>query len=124
MPLFRRATPESEKNNAFLIYSEFGPDLRIPRSERLSAEFRGLSETRLTGWIEDFKAVDASIWELAREGGPRGISKEEFSGVLLTRHPFLQQSGLDRAWSWGGYYAAHEGWLPPSSMPSSPPAGA
>lgn len=121
MPLFHRATPEAEKNNAFLIYSEFGPNLRIPRRERLAAKFPGLSENRMTAWIEDFKAVDASIWELAEEGGPRGISKEEFSGVLLRRHPFLRQSGLDRAWSRGGYYAAHEGWLPPGSTPRHPP---
>jgi hypothetical protein len=116
MPPFRRATLETEKNNAFLIYSDFGPNLRILRLEQLTAESPGQSAMRLTGWIEDFKAVDASIWELAREGGPRGIGKEESSALLLSRHPFLRQSGLDKAWSRGGYYACHDGWLPSGTL--------
>ena len=106
---------EAQKNDAFLIYSEFGPNRRIPRLKRLATKFPGHSATRLKEWIEDIKAVDTSIWELAREGGPRGMGKEEFSTLLLSQHPFLQQSGLDQAWSMGGYYACHEGWLPPSS---------
>ena len=37
--LFRKPTIEELKNKAYIIYTEFGPKLRIPRDKRLADKF-------------------------------------------------------------------------------------
>ena len=108
------------KSAAFEIYMEFGPQLRIPRDERLSKLFPDQPREEISAWIEDFKSVDAEIWRLAEEGGDTARSHEEITRILKTQFPFLEASALNVASTRIGYYVWHEGYALPKKEPHQP----
>jgi len=104
------AQSDSIKSKAYLIFSEFGPDLRVPRQKRLADEFKSMSEERIQTWLADFQDLDKKIWKLAEEGGRKNFHREEFRESLTLEYPWLNEAGLQRAWSRCAYYIVHEGY--------------
>ena len=95
---------------AYEIYEEFGPDMRIPRIQRLKDAFPDLQPTDIDELLEQMKLVTETVWKLAERGGEAKIKKEEILDVLQTEHPFLTDVGLNRARFLINYYAWHEGY--------------
>ena len=110
MWLFKKPTPDDLKNNAYLIYSEWGPDLRIPREERLAKQFPHIPEDLRQAWIEEFKRIDREIWEVAEEEGPKVHTSGSCRKRLKKAFPFMNRAALNRACFLAEYYAFHEGY--------------
>jgi hypothetical protein len=104
------AVIDEGKSRAYIVYSEFGPSLRTPRSERLASEFPGISTATIEAWLNDFKAMDTFIWKLAEEGGKANFHIDDFHQSFSRAYPWLNETGLDRAWSRCAYYIFHEGY--------------
>ena len=98
------------KNEAYLIYSEWGPQRRIPRDQRLAECFPHIPENIRIAWMKEFDQVEAAISEAAKTGGPRTGSFEVFARQTRLTFPFLSDEALHTAWSRAGYYAWHEGY--------------
>jgi hypothetical protein len=98
------------ENQAYLIYSEWGPEIKIPRDERLADRFPDISADIRRAWMTEFDRVEAAIWKVAEEGGPRTGSFEAFTRRMKKAFPFMHAEALRRAWSRAGYYAWHEGY--------------
>jgi hypothetical protein len=97
-------------SEAYLIYSEWGPMRETPRTERLADCFPEESTAVLAAWMEEFERIDAEIWRIAADGGPRTWSFSKFKKRLRVGFPFLNDTALQRAWTLTGYYTAHEGY--------------
>jgi hypothetical protein len=97
-------------SEAYLIYSEWGPARATPRAERLATCFPDETAVLRAAWIEEFERINAEIWRIAAEGGPRTISFARFKKRLKAAFPFLNDAALQRAWTLTGYYTAHEGY--------------
>ena len=106
----RNIQPDKLKSEAYLVYSEWGPDRRIPRPERLATLFPGTDEATRTAWMAEFDRVEREIWRFAESGGPRLHSFEDFKKRLRAAFPFMDDHALGRAWSLATYYTAHEGY--------------
>lgn len=98
------------KSDAYLVYTEWGPDRRIARPERLAALFPGVDEATRVGWMEDFDQVERAIWRYAETGGPRLKSMSAFRNHMTAAFPFMNDDALGRAWSLAVYYTVHEGY--------------
>ena len=98
------------KSNAYLIYSEWGPHLRIPREARLAECFPDVAEKTRAEWIEEFKRIEHEIWKVAEEGAPKRYSLDAFKGRMSGLFPFLNPEALSQAWNRACYYAWHEGY--------------
>src|SRR5262249_36551068 len=98
------------KNKAYLIYSEWGPELRIPREKRLADLFQQIQEDIRVAWIEEFKRIDGEIWKVAEEGGPKVYTLESFRERMNKTFPFMNKAALQRGWFLAQYYAWHEGY--------------
>jgi len=110
MPSPRSASLAETQSQAYLIYSEWGPESRIPRDERLADRFPEISTDTRRAWMTVFDQVEAAIWKIAEAGGPRTSSFEEFCRRMQETFPFMNDEALRRAWSRAGYYAWHEGY--------------
>ena len=107
----RRNNSQDElKSQAYLVYSEWGPERRIPRPERLAALFPGTDGTTRATWMADFDQVEREIWRFAESGGPRLHSFEDFKKRMKATFPFMDDHALGRAWSLATYYTVHEGY--------------
>lgn len=106
----RRAAPDELKSQAYLVYSEWGPLLSIPRDERLADLFPNTTPTERAGWIADFKAVDREVWRIAETGLPRTGSYHDFEKQLSKAFPFMNRDAVGRAWALATYYTVHEGY--------------
>ncbi|MFN8594728.1 MAG: hypothetical protein U0559_00885 [Anaerolineae bacterium] len=98
------------KNEAYLIYSEWGPPRLIPRDQRLAERFPHIPEDMRIAWMKEFDRVEAAIWKAAETGGPRTGSFAVFVRQMKAAFPFLSDEALRTAWSRAGYYAWHEGY--------------
>ncbi len=98
------------KNQAYLVYTEWGPDLLIPRDERLADQFPEVTADVRHAWMTEFDRVEAAIWQVAEAGGPRTSSFESFKRRMKQAFPFMNDEALSRAWTRTGYYAWHEGY--------------
>lgn len=101
---------DHQKSEAYLIYTEWGPDRRIPRPDRLEALFPGADGATRAAWMADFDQVEREIWRFAESGGPRLHSFEDFKKRLRAAFPFMDDHALGRAWSLATYYTVHEGY--------------
>jgi hypothetical protein len=110
MPPSRSSSLAETQSRAYLIYSEWGPDSRIPRDERLADRFPDIPEDTRRAWMAEFDRVEAAIWKAAEAGGPRTGSFETFARQMRDSFPFMSDEALRRAWSRAGYYAWHEGY--------------
>lgn len=98
------------KSAAYLVYSEWGPLLGIPRDQRLAQEFPQISSFQRAAWLREFKRLDRAIWKFAEKGGRRTNSFEDFKKGVLETFPFMNEAALSRAWTLCGYYTWHEGY--------------
>jgi hypothetical protein len=104
--------PASElKSEAYLVYAEWGPALRIPRDKRLAACYPTINEQDRNMWIQEFKKVKSKIWEIAEEGGPSRHTREVFDVRMSGHFSWMSKAALDKAWFLTCYFAWHEGWL-------------
>ncbi len=92
------------ESRAYLIYSEWGPQRRIPRDLRLADCFPEIPEDTRRAWMNEFDQVERAIWKVAEEGGPRTGSFETFTRRMTKSFPFMNEEAL------AGYYAWHEGY--------------
>ena len=110
MPFVMDTPNDTDQSRAYLVYSEFGPSLRTPRSQRLAAEFPAVDSRTLQSWLKDFEEMDKLIWKLALEGGKSNFHRDDFYKSLSGAYHWLDKRGLDRAWSRCTYYIVHEGY--------------
>lgn len=98
------------KDAAFAVYSEWGPNKRIPREKRLKEEFPRHSYEEIESWISEFKKADDKIWQIAEGGGDSILGKEFVISKLQAAFPFLLDAGLKQARFLVNYHAFHEGY--------------
>ncbi len=112
LSVFQPPDVESDKtkSKAYLVYAEWGPDLRIPRDERLAACFPALSAVERVEWIALFDAVEQEIWRYAKTGDARLHPFLRFAKHMRVRFPFMNDAALRKAWWLTGYYTWHEGY--------------
>lgn len=106
----RRKSVNHAKSDAYLIYTEWGPNRSIPRAERLAALFADVDEATRAAWMADFDEVEREIWRFAETGGPRLHSLDDFKRRMAAAFPFMTDDALGRAWSLAVYYTVHEGY--------------
>jgi hypothetical protein len=97
-------------DGAFEIYGEFGPNLRVPRKERLAKAYPSLSSEEIDDLLNQMKKVDGTVWSVAELGGEPKLGKQKVAEALQAKHPFLRNGGLARASFLATYYAWHEGY--------------
>lgn len=107
MWFFRKPTIEELKNKAYIVYTEFGPKLKIPRDKRLADKFPQVDKLTIDLWISEFKRIDTEIDEFLSE--TNGFNAEEFRKQISAKHPFMNKKSLERAEFLGSYMAWHEG---------------
>jgi len=112
MWLFRKPNLDldEQKNQAYLIYAEWGPKLRIPREQRLGSCFPHISRDTRAAWIAEFKRIDSEVWKVAEEGGAKSCTLEVFKVRMTQIFPFMNQDALSKAWFLASYYAWHDGY--------------
>lgn len=97
------------KSQVYLVYSEWGPDLRIPRPERLASVFPDIDEATRTAWMAEFDDVDEAIYRYAETGAVRLRSREDFLHHMAAEFPFMDDEALGSAWARVVFYTVHEG---------------
>ena len=108
MWLFRKPTTEELKNKAYIIYTEFGPKLKIPWDKRLADKFPQVDKWTINLWISEFKEISKEIDKFLFE--KNSFNNEEFRKQISAKHPFMNKKSLDRAGFLGSYMAWHEGY--------------
>jgi len=106
----RKSLTDATKSDAYLVYSEWGPQSRIPRPARLRELFPAVAEVDLQGWIAEFQEVQREIWRYAETGGPRLRPRDVFVAHMRNRFAFMNEAAMGRAWSLAVYYTVHEGY--------------
>ena len=99
------------KNEAYLIFAEWGPDLRIPREKRLADCFAEVPNDTRAAWLGEFKRIDQAIWQVAEQGAQKHYSFDTFGAHMRTVFPFMNEAALNKAWTLANYYAWHEGYM-------------
>jgi hypothetical protein len=110
MPANQPSSQAETKSQAYLIYSEWGTQSRIPRDQRLAECFPEIPEDTRQAWMKEFDQIEAAIWKAAEAGGPRTGSFEAFARQMRASFPFMSDEALSRAWTLTGYYTFHEGY--------------
>jgi hypothetical protein len=105
----RQPTLAEIESQAYLIYSEWGPQRQTPRDQRLAECFPEIPEDTRRAWMKEFDQVEYAIWQAAEEGGPRTGTFEAFTRRMTKSFPFMTEAALCRAWTLTGYYTFHEG---------------
>lgn len=98
---FSKPTSEDLQSKAYLVYHEFGGNARIPREERLWKKFPDVDRTTIKIWLDQFKAVDASI--SAFVGMDIDFDREGLKTHLKEKFPFMNKTALNRAAFLGWY---------------------
>ena len=99
----------STKSEAFIIFSEFGPDRRIPRDERLASKFPLLSNDEISEWLKDFKDVEARAYDLAVENRRLNLKPEQTTRKIKEAFPFLADDAAGKAFNQAMYFAWKDG---------------
>jgi hypothetical protein len=97
-------------DDAYVLYAEFGPGLKIPRRDRLRTGYSALSEAEIDTLMLAMEKVTATVWAIAQGSGDKLRVEGRTEALLLAEHPFLQGVGLARAKFLVNHYAWHEGW--------------
>jgi hypothetical protein len=104
-------SPQADiESQAYLTYSEWGPQRLIPRDQRLADCFPEIPENTRRAWMKEFDKVEQAIWKAAEAGGPRTGSFEAFTRHMKKSFPFMSEEALSHAWTLAGYYTFHEGY--------------
>jgi hypothetical protein len=97
-------------DSAYGKLESFGPDLALPKDERLKKEFPRLGGGDEEEILRQVDLVSKTVWSLAERGGEAKMKKEEIVAELQAAHPFLRDGGLKQAIFLVNYYAWHEGY--------------
>lgn len=95
-------------DEAYAICNEFGPNMYVPREERLRNKFEQLSPDEINAILKQVDEVAQTVSSLVTQGGPAKLGKETVMKTLQEKHPFLQSVGLERAVFLVDYYAWHD----------------
>jgi hypothetical protein len=98
------------KNEALRIFLEFGPELKIPRQERMAASFPDVPASERTKWFREFQAIDKEIWKIVGEGAIGRVTGEAIGDRLRGRFPWLDDETVGVLINRAGYYAWREGY--------------
>ena len=98
------------KNHAYQVYSEWGPDRRIPRPERMADQFPSTDEATRLAWMAEFDHINRTIWNYAETGAVRLQSRAAFLAYMTAAFPFMNEESLGHAWSLAVFYTVHEGY--------------
>jgi len=104
----RPRTPRQLKNDAYVVFTEWGPSARIPRSVRLASEFPMVSPATIEEWIRDFEAVEKTIWSLAPL--VPSLAHEAIKRHLRQQHSWMEDEAASKARARCVFYAVHEGY--------------
>jgi hypothetical protein len=102
---------EIQKNKAFQMYFEWGPNSMIPRLERLSGAFNERSGAEVLSWIAEFDQVHKSIFEMAEKADKTQQTVEGFTASMQSKFPWLDSESCAFARALAIYYAIHEGFV-------------
>ncbi len=97
-------------DQAYAVFAEFGPDMRIDRAIRLQSVFPQLSTDEVSEMLTHMRAVHDSVWQIAEQGAETKLGRERVVALLQDKYPFLREKGLSRAVLMCNYYAWHEGY--------------
>lgn len=103
-------TPDEVKSRAYLVWAEWGPNLSIPRAERLATEFPTVPATTRADWLQEFAAIEHAIWGAAEKGADKSMDLGQFAELLRKTFPFMSDQAVRKAWFLANYYAWHEGY--------------
>ena len=99
----------STKSEAFIVFSEFGPDRRIARDERLASKFPQLSNDEISEWVNDFKKVEEKAYDLAVENRRLNLKPEQTMRKIKEAFPFLEDTAAGKAFNQAMYFAWKDG---------------
>ena len=97
------------KSEAFIVFSEFGPDRRIPRDKRLASRFPALSNDEISTWLSDFKEVESKAYDLAVENRRLNLKPEQTIRKIQEAFSFLDKDAAEKAFSQAMYFAWKDG---------------
>jgi hypothetical protein len=103
----RRAHP---KDYAFRIAFGWGPEMRMPRIERLKKHLPWISEQQLSSWLPELEHAERSLGTLVEEGGPKVLGEAEVERRIKNQSPFLVAEGLRHATFLVSHGAMHDGY--------------
>jgi hypothetical protein len=95
---------------AYAKLEAFGPDLAVPKRDRLKKELPLLTQDQAQEILRQVDLVSKTVWSLAEQGGEAKMKKSDMVAELQGAHPFLRGAGLNRAIFLVNYYAWHEGY--------------
>jgi hypothetical protein len=97
------------KSEAFLVFSEFGPDRAIPRFERLTSRFPQLSADDVAIWLKEFEAVEAKAYDLAVEHRKKNLKPVVTIEQIRAAFPFLDAEAAGSAFNQAMYFSWRDG---------------
>ena len=105
--LRRRAHP---KDFAFRVAYGWGPEMKLPKIERLRKHLPWVSDAELLSWIPELEEAEKFLGPLVEEGGPKVVGQAEVERRIKARYPFLVEEGLRQALFLVSYHAMHDGY--------------
>ena len=106
----KKEITEDLLDKAFAEMTAFGPDLGLPKPERLKKIFPCITASQSKNIILQVDAVSTTVWAFTKRGGEARIDKKDIVAELQAVHPFLQKEGLNQALFLINYHAWHEGY--------------
>jgi len=106
----KKEVTEDLLDKAFAEMTAFGPNLGLPKRERLEKIFPCITASQSKNIILQVDAVSTTVWAFTKRGGEARIDKKDIVAELQAVHPFLQKEGLNQALFLINYYAWHEGY--------------
>jgi hypothetical protein len=101
--LWKHADP---KDYGYCVFAEFGPEMRIPRDQRLREQFPRLASDTLTEWLADYQRLTEWIGCIADRGGADSIGRAETEQACMKSFPWLRRRGLRTAMFLTNYIAS------------------
>jgi hypothetical protein len=98
-----------EKNMAFLVFTEWGPEGLIPRPKRLAKLFPEVNKNVRTIWINEFETVDKKIWDFAENIKSTRHTEKSFSIAFKELFPWMDDKSVAKCFFLMNYYIVHEG---------------
>ena len=109
-PLYRNGFDAHDlKSKAFLAFTEFGPELRIPREKRLIQKFPQLSTDQINTWITDYRKYEHLAFDIAIQHRHEEWQWKNTIKKLKEVIPDLNEKAIDKLLNQACYYAWREG---------------
>lgn len=109
--LAKRATRRSHpKDYAFRVAFAWGPEMKLPKIERLQKHLPWVSQQELASWVPELEQAERSLGRLVEEGGPKVLGEAVVLQRIKEQSPFLVAEGLRQALFLVSYGAMHDGY--------------